>query len=1235
MEFVMKSKNADSHSFWVHLMITICLAIVLFFLVYTFNEQQSKKYIKKLFEKELHEKSESLNKIADEMLDAYLNNQLNSSQTWSTQLNTINGMVYLFEKDSLVYWSSNLIDPSGIIAQYEHPIVKLSNGWYKISQKKDHDIKLVEALLVKNEYAYHNEYLIPNFISNAALQENYTISVEPNDLNIHDDNGRFLFSIIQGDQKEIKSTQSLILFIFYQLLIVLLLSLIIKFYRAYGFLVRRTWLIPYLILLDYLILWIFLKYIHIPSELFKSYLFSPSTFADSAHNSIGDLFVNSIFFLFSAYSIDQFRKKTAKKQINSQLARVANLFVFILIFFILFYSYEYIIISLFKNSQVSIEFGQDFIAKRTVTIISFFIAFSFSLGIYFYGRNILIFIYRQFNKGIRRYIVGAGIIIAYAITTYVLSDLRISTVLLIVAFVFLILFLDERDSKITSLQIISFLLIFALYLGFLSADILTKKELEQRIVIAESVAGDRDPMAEYNFELLIDKIYGDSMVLKMVYQLDKNNNEEKILDRIQAYFDAEASINFIPRITICDSSTILSFNKDDYMVSCATYFSEMISEFGNATNNSDLFYFRNNSINNSYIIRLFFPPKDKVAGRYIFIELDSEFIQEGLGYPELLIDETSNISGGELVNYSLAKYKQNELVYKFGDYDYSVNLQYYHEFQDGGKEFDNNGYNHILINKDAETSIIISKENKDLIDILAPFSYFFIFLALFLACFYMITGFSFKIINIQISFRNRLQFTLFSIILTSFLVIGVTTLIFLIQLNDKKNNEILSEKAHSVLIELDHKLGGAESISPAIYETLNEWLGKFSLVFFSDINLYSVDGRLIASSRLPIFDVGLISKLMNVTAYDVLANKEKLLFIQNEKIGEYEYLSAYVPFRNSQNKLIAYINLPYFARQKELQNEITSFLVALINIYVIFFIIALLVTIFISRRISKPLLLIRQSISGIRLGKSNEKINWARKDEIGGLVTEYNRMIDELSKSANLLARSERESAWREMAKQVAHEIKNPLTPLKLSVQYLKKAWDDNEKDWDQRLNRFTKTSIEQIDSLSDIASAFSDFAKMPVQKMETVDLKKIIYNAVELFKENSTVEYVLHLPENEYIIIADKNQMLRVFNNLFKNSIQALASKNDGQITISVKKSNSELIVMVADNGSGISKEMSDKIFTPSFTTKTSGMGLGLAIVRNIIINTGGDIWFESETGIGSTFYMSFPLPLLEGDVV
>lgn len=235
-------------------------------------------------------------------------------------------------------------------------------------------------------------------------------------------------------------------------------------------------------------------------------------------------------------------------------------------------------------------------------------------------------------------------------------------------------------------------------------------------------------------------------------------------------------------------------------------------------------------------------------------------------------------------------------------------------------------------------------------------------------------------------------------------------------------------------------------------------------------------------------------------------------------------------------------------------------------------------------------------------------------------------MIDELSNSALLLVRSEREGAWREMAKQVAHEIKNPLTPMKLSVQYLKKAWDENEKDWDKRLARFTKTIIEQIDSLSEIANAFSDFAKMPVQKSEQVDLKYIINNSIELFKENTDVKYVLYLPEDKYLVKADKNQMLRVFNNLIKNSIQAIGSKKDGQVTISVKKSQKEMIVVIADNGTGIPQEMADKIFSPSFTTKSSGMGLGLAIVKNIVLNAGGNIWFESKAKVGTTFYISLP---------
>jgi nitrogen fixation/metabolism regulation signal transduction histidine kinase len=238
-------------------------------------------------------------------------------------------------------------------------------------------------------------------------------------------------------------------------------------------------------------------------------------------------------------------------------------------------------------------------------------------------------------------------------------------------------------------------------------------------------------------------------------------------------------------------------------------------------------------------------------------------------------------------------------------------------------------------------------------------------------------------------------------------------------------------------------------------------------------------------------------------------------------------------------------------------------------------------------------------------------------------------MIDQLEESAELLARSERESAWREMAKQVAHEIKNPLTPMKLSVQYLKRAWDDKADDWDNRLDRFTNTLIEQIDSLSTIASAFSDFAKMPKSEYSDVDIAHSVKSAVDIFEDTShNVSINLdHYPENYFIVKTDAKQIVRVYNNLLKNAIQAIPDDRMGVIDIKIYQENNNVITTIKDNGKGIPTEMWEQIFTPNFTTKSSGMGLGLAIVKNIVVNSGGEIYFSTELNIGTTFYVKFPL--------
>jgi nitrogen fixation/metabolism regulation signal transduction histidine kinase len=237
-------------------------------------------------------------------------------------------------------------------------------------------------------------------------------------------------------------------------------------------------------------------------------------------------------------------------------------------------------------------------------------------------------------------------------------------------------------------------------------------------------------------------------------------------------------------------------------------------------------------------------------------------------------------------------------------------------------------------------------------------------------------------------------------------------------------------------------------------------------------------------------------------------------------------------------------------------------------------------------------------------------------------------MIDELARSADMLAKSERESAWREMAKQVAHEIKNPLTPMKLSVQYLQKAWDEKSDDWEERLQRFTRTIVEHIDTLSAIASEFSDFAKMPQKKEIRLNLSDIIKKSIDLYSDIENIQFrYTAVPDPPYHVMADKNQLIRVFNNLIQNAVQAIGKRHDGNISIQLEKRGREYLISVTDNGPGIPDDMMDKIFSPSFTTKTSGMGLGLALVRSIIVEAGGSISFESSSEKGTTFFIRLPI--------
>ena len=413
----------------------------------------------------------------------------------------------------------------------------------------------------------------------------------------------------------------------------------------------------------------------------------------------------------------------------------------------------------------------------------------------------------------------------------------------------------------------------------------------------------------------------------------------------------------------------------------------------------------------------------------------------------------------------------------------------------------------------------------------------------------------------------------------------------------------------------------------AYRDKLEQTISKISEIHAVDINMYDLEGNLKVSSLPQPYNKGIVSTLMDPESYYHLHTLKEIQFFKDEKIGSLEYLSNYVPVLDANGQQYAYLNIPYFTSETKLRQEISNFLVAIINLNAFIFLIAGLVALFITNRITRSFTFISNRMKQVNLGKINEAIRWKRKDEIGELVEEYNKMVAKLDDSAIALAKSEREGAWREMARQVAHEIKNPLTPMKLSLQYLQKAIDNNSSNVMDLTKSVARTLVEQIDHLSQIAGQFSQFANIGNPRNEIFDLNELLNIVTHLHGAEEKLE--LHWqPHNGAVMInADKTHINRLFTNLIQNAMQAVPEDRIPQIDITEKIDNDKVLIVVKDNGNGIPEDMQAKIFTPNFTTKTSGTGLGLAMCKGIVEQSHGRIWFETKEGKGTNFFVELPL--------
>ncbi len=1126
----------------------------------------------------------------------------------------------------MIYWSDNSIPISILDTNSDSQIKKLKNGWYRVISQKFINYQIVCFSLIKSEYAYQNDYLKNNYSKSFNLPPEIDITLERDKYLIKGVDSRFLFSIQLNSTLHLSEKNIYIILLFFILGFIFFSSYLFGIYNKTKFLKSYT-LIKFLIYFIFIsVLRFILFYFDFPSLLYDSKLFSPYYYAASEFlPSLGDLLINSSIFLHLSYLFFTQVKLEAllKRPVLIKKYTLSIFSVFTIIVF--FYYYVVICKSVIYDSSIQMLMN-DIFELTFESLIGSFIIFALSVSFILVSSKLFYLCKRLTYSNINFVYVFISAIILFLLFPFQIfwKEGFFYPVFLIVFFLILFLF-DFLKDRINIIQrIFILILFFSFFSTFTFYKYNDNKEIEKRKLLVQKLSAEYDPVAEFLFKDIMLKVKSDTIIRN---QLKRFYPEDSIVNYLKNNYLKGYLSKYSQQITLCkDFQNLIINSANNYNVNCDKFFYDKITMNGYPTQTENFYSLDFGSGSNSYIavIRFFDDASDSLLRTSLYIELDAKFISKDLGYPELLIDKKLNLIR-DLSDYSYAKYVNKQLVKRFGKCFYDNKLTTEVD-SSGFRNFNKDHFNHILYNVNNRVDFILSKQKIGFLERLSPFSNFFIAFTLFLFVLVFATPYSRKIFSLTFNFKTRLQISILSIILVSFVLIGITTFIYIANLSNEKNSELLTEKTHSVLIELENKLGNETKLDRNISATVNDLLVKLSNVFFTDINLYDTEGVLIASSRMQIFEEGLISDFMNAKALYELKVNGKTQYVDKENIGTNEYLSSYMPFINNDNKLIAYINLPYFAKQGDLRREISSFLKAYLNIFLFLVIIAIVVALFVSNYITSPLRLIISSLSKIKLGKKNEKINWKSNDEIGNLIIEYNSMIDQLSISAEKLAKSEREVAWREMAKQVAHEIKNPLTPMKLSIQHLQRAWKDQVPDWDERLTRLSNTIIEQIDSLSVIASDFSDFAKMPGVELECVDISDIIIKSVDLFKANdaANISFNLNITEN-CLIKADKTQMLRVFNNLIKNSIQAISDKENGIIEVSVNPKDELYIITIIDNGIGIDKSQQTKIFSPYFTTKSGGTGLGLAMVKSIIEGIGGKIWFESDLNSGTKFFIQF----------
>ncbi len=1163
-------------------------------------------------------------------------------------------IINIFRKDSLIFWTDNSVELPPYLIRQKNNIVRLSNGWYKIITANLNDYKIIKLILIKFEYPYENEFLNNNF--NPAFKINVIKNENEiqNKITYYNYIAKDISSVFNPSEKLLSGRIWIdIIYCFY--LGFLVLIIIILYYLSRVIFVNKLKAL-FIFIIELIILFFLTINFKIPG-IFNNKIIS---YPNSNHVSIYDYLINYseenfvfIFLLINIIIIIFYNITNKDKKLLSKLNNIANndlikstiITILILIIFGFFSYIDKLIIKYNTKLDFSNVLNIEFVSLIDLLNISLYFSIIFLLINQLYKINSFIITKKTFI-----FLLIFNILLSLLVIK-IDGESKISVLFLTYIIVLTNLLLINSIKRIINFKWLLFIniILFSACSTFLHNKVNNEMDFILRKQIAKKQTEEKDIILENEYLKIIKELKKDKDIIEAQKKIMNEKEEEYLKECIKGLYFQELNKNYNIQITICKESDSLIIKPDNIKIGCYEYFFNIVRQTGseNISNftNENLIKIQREYVINSYlgIINYKADSLKNLKGLRVFIEIDSKFIPKDLGYPKLFLDNKLQ-TDGDISNYCYAKYINNKLVFKYGKYNYSYQINKEEEeqtlnfnlsnniynndsFFKENKIFKSNGFEHIVYKPNSKTTIIVSKEVKTKISKIAPFSYFVCIFSLMIFFVLILSGeLSFLNIKKQ-NLRLNLQYSFFILLIFSFIIIGSFSLLYFIHNNNNRNEDFLSDKSFTILAELENDLTNYEKLNVSMYDNLYSQLIHLSDIHFTDINIFGLNGKLIAGSRNKIYNEGLISQYINPDAFYHLIYNKKVYYVQNEKIGALVYYSAYTPIRNVNNQIIGFLNIPYFAKQSVFKNEISVFITTFLNIIIIIALISLLTVYFISNYIAKPLRILENKLATINLASVNQKIEWDRNDELGSLINQYNIMVDKLHESAELLSKSERESAWREMAKQVAHDIKNPLTPIKLNIQFFQKSLNKEPIINKDKLDKLFNIILEQIDTLAFIADEFTDLAKMSNLSYNKINLCEVINNAVYLFKNNDTHKIFTSFSVNQAFVIADYKQLSRAFINIIKNALQATESIENPEIKIKLSLVDNYYLIEFADNGIGIYKEAEKRIFEPYFTTKTEGTGLGLAIVKSIITSSGGEIWFESCINNGTIFFIKLKI--------